>query len=117
MVFSSSKFGQEVEILATGALGQIGIHTFTPSTSGEIETFIHTLVQVVVGLVTIYATVRKMFQQPEAVVRLPAAGAVAAAAPSVPDGPAALVAEPVAVVPAAPAPTITAAADVVRAAE
>jgi len=109
MVFSSSKFGQEVEILATGALGQIGIHTFTPPTSGEIETFIHTLVQVVVGLVTIYATVRKMFQQPEAVVKLPADGAVADVTPAAPDA---------ATAPAAvPAPTVAAAADVVRAAE
>jgi len=120
MIFSSSKFGQEVEILATGALGQLGISTFTPPTSGEIETFVHTLVQVVVGLVTIYATVRKLFQQPESVVKLPAAGAVAVAVPPAPAASAVVVAEPAAVVPAAsaaPAPTVTATADVVRAAE
>lgn len=117
MIFSSSKFGQEVEILATGALGQLGIHTFTPPTSGEIETFIHTLVQVVVGLVTIYATVRKLFQQPESVVKLPATGSVAVVVPAAPDAPAAVVAEPTAAAPTAPAVTVTTATDVVRAAE
>ncbi|WP_310391367.1 hypothetical protein [Hymenobacter sp.] len=36
----------------------------------------HVVIQVVVGVVTIYATVRKMFQKPESVVKLPAVGAV-----------------------------------------
>ena len=84
MLFSSSKLGQSVQILASGALGQIGINTFTPPTAGEIETFVHIVVQVIVGVVTIYATVRKMFQQPQAVVQLPAAVVVTAAPPAVP---------------------------------
>ena len=42
------------------------------------ETFVHVVIQVVVGIVTIYATVRKMFQKPETVVMLPAVGAVVA---------------------------------------
>jgi hypothetical protein len=84
MFFSSSKLGQSVQILASGALGQIGINTFTPPTAGEIESFVHIVVQVIVGVVTIYATVRKMFQQPQAVVQLPAAVVVTAAPPAVP---------------------------------
>ncbi|MBU6122257.1 hypothetical protein [Hymenobacter siberiensis] len=79
MFFSSSKFGQTVQILASGALGQIGINTFTPPTAGEIESFVHIVVQVIVGVVTIYATVRKMYQHPETVVQLPAAVVVTAA--------------------------------------
>ena len=84
MFFSSSKLGQSVQILASGALGQIGINTFTPPTAGEIESFVHIVVQVIVGVVTIYATVRKMFQQPQAVVQLPAAVVVTAAPLAVP---------------------------------
>ena len=76
MVFSSSKIGQVAQILASGAVGEIGINSFTPPTSGEIEMFVHVLVQVVVGLVTIYATVRKLFQSPETVVKLPVAAVV-----------------------------------------
>ena len=84
MFFSSSKFGQSVQILASGALGQIGINTFTPPTAGEIESFVHIVVQVIMGVVTIYATVRKMFQHPQTVVQLPAAVVVTAAPPAVP---------------------------------
>ena len=97
MFFSSSKLGQSVQILASGALGQIGINTFTPPTAGEIESFVHIVVQVIVGVVTIYATVRKMFQQPQAVVQLPAAVVVTAAPPAVPvtEQPAATPSDPV----------------------
>ena len=72
MLFSSSKIGHISQILATGAVWEIGTQAFTPPTAGEIETFVHVVIQVVVGLVTIYATVRKMFQKPETVVQLPA---------------------------------------------
>ena len=71
MVFSSTRLGQSAQILFAGVLGEVGINTFTLPTAGEIETFVHVVVQVVVGLVTIYATVRKMFQRPETVIKLP----------------------------------------------
>lgn len=78
MLFSSSKLGHIGQILSTGAVWEIGTSAFTPPTANEIETFVHVVIQVVVGVVTIYATVRKMFQRPEAVVKLPAVGVVAA---------------------------------------
>ena len=77
MLFSSSKLGHIGQILSTGAVWEIGTSAFTPPTANEIETFVHVVIQVVVGVVTIYATVRKMFQRPEAVVKLAAVGVVA----------------------------------------
>ncbi|MCC3152782.1 hypothetical protein Q3A66_07230 [Hymenobacter sp. BT770] len=78
MLFSSSKLGHIGQILSTGAAWEIGTSAFTPPTANEIETFVHVVIQVVVGVVTIYATVRKMFQKPETVVQLPAVGTVVA---------------------------------------
>ena len=74
MLFSTSKFGHIAQIISTGAVWEIGTNAFTPPTAGEIETFVHVVIQVVVGVVTIVATLRKMFQKPEAVVRLPVVG-------------------------------------------
>ena len=78
MLFSSSKLGHIGQIISTGAVWEIGTSAFTPPTANEIETFVHVIIQIVVGVVTIYATVRKMFQKPESVVKLPAVGAVVA---------------------------------------
>lgn len=74
MLFSSSKLGHIGQIISTGAVWEIGTSAFTPPTANEVETFVHVVIQVIVGIVTIYATVRKMFQKPEAVVKLPAEG-------------------------------------------
>ncbi|WP_201978050.1 hypothetical protein [Hymenobacter rubidus] len=41
----------------------------------------HVVIQVVVGIVTVVATVRKMLQKPESVVKLPAVGVVASPVP------------------------------------
>lgn len=76
MLFSSSKLGHIGQMLTVFGAWEVGSSAFTPPTANEIETFVHIVVQVVVGLVTIYATVRKMFQKPETVVKLPAVGAV-----------------------------------------
>ncbi len=86
MLFSSSKLGHIGQMLTVFGAWEVGSSAFTPPTANEIETFVHIVVQVVVGLVTIYATVRKMFQKPETVVKLPAVGAVVAppAAPAPP---------------------------------
>ena len=78
ILFSSSKLGHIGQIISTGAVWEIGTSAFTPPTANEIETFVHVVIQGVVGIATIYATVRKMFQKPETVVMLPAVGAVAA---------------------------------------
>jgi hypothetical protein len=80
MLFSSSKLGHIGQILSTGAVWEIGTSAFTPPTANEIETFVHVVIQVVVGIVTVVATVRKMLQKPESVVKLPAVGVVAAPA-------------------------------------
>ena len=82
MLFSSSKLGHIGQILSTGAVWEIGTAAFTPPAASEIETFVHVVIQVVVGVVTVVATVRKMFQKPETVVKLPAVGAVAVPAPA-----------------------------------
>ncbi|OGX81341.1 hypothetical protein [Hymenobacter coccineus] len=82
MLFSSSKLGHIGQILSTGAVWEIGTSAFTPPTANEIETFVHVFIQVVVGVVTVVATVRKMFQKPEAVVKLPAVGAIAVPVPA-----------------------------------
>ena len=82
MLFSSSKLGHIGQILSTGAVWEIGTSAFTPPTANEIETFVHVVIQVVVGIVTVVATVRKMLQKPESVVKLPAVGVVASPAPT-----------------------------------
>lgn len=82
MLFSSSKLGHIGQILSTGAVWEIGTSAFTPPTANEIETFVYVFIQVVVGVVTVVATVRKMFQKPEAVVKLPAVGAIAVPVPA-----------------------------------
>ena len=84
MLFSSSKLGHIGQILSTGAVWEIGTSAFTPPTANEIETFVHVVIQVVVGIVTVVATVRKMLQKPESVVKLPAVGVVASPAPAEP---------------------------------
>ena len=76
MLFSSSKLGHIGQILTTGMVWEIGTSAFTPPTASEIETFVHVVIQVVVGIVTVAATVRKMFQKPETVVMVPAVGSV-----------------------------------------
>ena len=85
MLFSSSKLGHIGQILSTGAVWEIGTSAFTPPTANEIETFVHVVIQVVVGIVTVVATVRKMLQKPESVVKMPAVGAVATPAPALAD--------------------------------
>lgn len=85
MLFSSSKLGHIGQILSTGAVWEIGTSAFTPPTANEIETFVHVVIQVVVGIVTVVATVRKMLQKPESVVKMPAVGAVAVPAPALAD--------------------------------
>ena len=87
MLFSSSKLGHIGQILSTGAVWEIGTSAFTPPTANEIETFVHVVIQVVVGIVTVVATVRKMLQKPETVVKLPAVGVVASPAPADPSAP------------------------------
>lgn len=95
MLFSHSKVGHLAQILSSGLLGQIVTHELTPPDPAQIEICGHLIIQVLVGIITIWATIRKAFQKPEAVVKVPAnvvpviSGVVAPSASVVPAEPAA----------------------------
>ena len=68
-MFSSTKTGHLAHILATALLGQMASHELAPPDPGQIETYGHLIIQVLVAIVTIWATVRKALQKPENVVK------------------------------------------------
>ncbi|MGI4822631.1 MAG: hypothetical protein ACRYFV_15585 [Janthinobacterium lividum] len=72
MLFSSSKTGHIGQILSTALFGQVLSNSLTPPDPGQIELYGHLLIQVLVAVVTIWATIRKALQKPEAVVKVPA---------------------------------------------
>lgn len=80
MLFSTTKAGHIGQILSTAFFGQVLTSSLTPPDPGQIETYGHLLIQVVVAAVTVWATIRKALQKPEAVVKVPAA-TVAVAVP------------------------------------
>ena len=90
MLFSSTKAGHIGQILSTAFFGQVVTNSLTPPDPGQIEVYGHLVIQVLVAVVTIWATVRKALQKPETVVKVPAAAvAVAVPAPATaPDSPA-----------------------------
>ena len=53
-----------------------------PPDPDKIENYGHLIIQALVAIVTIWATVRKALQKPENVVRAPVVGVVAPAAPA-----------------------------------
>ena len=57
-------------------------HELAPPDPGQIETYGHLIIQVLVAIVTIWATVRKALQKPENVVKASVVGVVAV--PAVP---------------------------------
>lgn len=71
-MFSSTKAGHLAHIGATALLGQVASHELIPSDPTKIENYGHLLIQALVAIVTIWATVRKALQRPEEVVKLPA---------------------------------------------
>jgi hypothetical protein len=80
MLFSSTKAGHIGQIIGTALFGQVLSNSLTPPDPGQIELYGHLIIQVLVALVTIWATIRKALQKPEAVVKVPAA-TVAVTAP------------------------------------
>lgn len=76
MFFSSTKAGHLAHIVATALLGQVASNTLIPPDPNKIENYGHLVIQALVALVTIWATVRKALQKPEEVVKVPAAEAL-----------------------------------------
>jgi hypothetical protein len=72
MLFSHSKTGHFAEILSTGLFGQVVSNSLTPPDPSQIELYGHLVIQVLVAVVTIWATIRKALQKPESVVKVPA---------------------------------------------
>lgn len=81
MFFADTKTGHLLHILGTALAGQVLTQELAPANPHTIEMYGHLVIQVIVAAVTIWATIRKAMQQPEAVVKLPAAVAPAPAEP------------------------------------
>ena len=72
MLFADTKTGHLLHILGTALAGQVLTQELAPANPHTIEMYGHLVIQVIVAAVTIWATIRKAMQQPEAVVKLPA---------------------------------------------
>lgn len=72
-LFSTNKAGHIGQILSSGLLGNVVVGSLTPPDPGQIELYGHLVIQVLVAIVTIWATIRKALQRPEAVMRVPMA--------------------------------------------
>ncbi len=83
-MFSSTKTGHIAHIIATSLLGQAAGQGLVPPDPSKIENYGHLIIQALVAVVTIWATVRKAMQRPENVVRAPVVGVVAAPSVSEP---------------------------------
>ena len=70
-MFSSTKAGHLAHIGMTAFLGQVASHELVPPDPTKIENYGHLVIQALVAIVTIWATVRKALQRPEEVVRVP----------------------------------------------
>ncbi|MBJ6146346.1 hypothetical protein [Hymenobacter sp. BT559] len=79
----SSKNGHFAQILASGLVGDVMVNQLTPPDPAVIQQWGSMIIQFLVAAVTIWATIRKALQKPDAVLQIPtAAGAtVASAAP------------------------------------
>ena len=82
-MFSSTKAGHLAHILATSLLGQVAGNELVPPDPDKIEQYGHLVIQALVAIVTIWATVRKALQKSEVVVQIPASGS-AEKAPAAP---------------------------------
>jgi|SRR5689334_17618089 hypothetical protein len=74
MLFADTKTGHLLHIMGTALAGQVLTQELAPVSPHAIEMYCHLVIQVLVAVVTIWATIRKALQKPEAVVKLPAAG-------------------------------------------
>ena len=70
-MFSSTKAGHLAHIGMTAFLGQVASHELVPPDPTKIENYGHLIIQALVALVTIWATVRKALQKPEEIVKVP----------------------------------------------
>ena len=71
-MFSSTKAGHLAHIGVTALLGQVASHELVPPDPTAVENYGRLIIQALVALVTIWATVRKALQKPEEVVKVPA---------------------------------------------
>ncbi|WP_426061479.1 hypothetical protein [Hymenobacter sp. B1770] len=67
-MFSSTKAGHISHIVTTALLGQVVSSGLTPPDPSKIEHYGQLIIQALVALVTIWATVRKALQKPVEVV-------------------------------------------------
>ncbi len=65
-MFSSTKTGHLAHIMVTAVLGQVATSELVPPDPTTIENYGHLIIQTLVAIVTIWATVRKAFQKPVA---------------------------------------------------
>ena len=84
MFFADTKAGHLLHIFGTALAGQVLALELAPANPQLIEMYSHLVIQVLVAVITIWATIRKTLQKPEAVVKLPAAVVPVVAAPSYP---------------------------------
>ena len=70
-MFSTTKAGHMAHIATTAFVGQVASHELIPPDPNTIENYGHLVIQALVAIVTIWATVRKALQRPEEVVRVP----------------------------------------------
>lgn len=84
MLFNSSKTGHFAQILTSGLLGDVLVNQLTPPDPVVIQQWGSMIIQFLVAAVTIWATIRKALQKPDAVLPMPA-GAGVSAAPSAPE--------------------------------
>ena len=61
--FSSTKAGHLAHIGTTAFLGQVASHELIPPDPTKIENYGHLIIQALVAVVTIWATVRKALQK------------------------------------------------------
>ena len=70
-MFSSTKAGHLAHIGVMALLGQVASHELVPPDPTAVENYGRLIIQALVALVTIWATVRKALQKPEEVVKVP----------------------------------------------
>ena len=70
-MFSSTKAGHLAHIGVAALLGQVASHELVPPDPTIVENYGRLIIQALVALVTIWATVRKALQKPEEVVSVP----------------------------------------------
>ncbi|WP_210521322.1 hypothetical protein [Hymenobacter terricola] len=84
MLFSTNKMGHLGQILSSGFVGEVVVNNLTPPTPNQIQAWGAVVIQVLVGIVTIWATIRKALQKPEIVTRVGADAVAAVAAVAAP---------------------------------